>query len=55
MGAREKLNTFYILGTIGVAGLLGLATGSWALAIVAGTVMVGLSLHKGDIRLRPRR
>lgn len=55
MGARQKLNNFHILGTIGVAGLVGLVTGSWAVAAITGAVLVSLSLHKGDIRLRPRR
>ena len=55
MGAREKLNSFHILGAIGAAGLLGLATGSWTVAVIAGAVIVGLSLHKGEIRLKGRR
>ncbi len=55
MGARQKLNTFHILGTLGAAGLFGLVTGSWAVAAITGAVLVGLSLHKGDIRLRSRR
>ena len=55
MGARTKLNTIHILGAVGAAGLLGLATGSWAVAMVAGTVIVGLSLQKGGIRFKRRR
>ena len=54
VGAREKLNSFHILGAIGAAGLIGLATGSWTVAVIAGTVIVGLSLHKGEIRLKGR-
>jgi len=55
VGAREKLNSFHILGAIGAAGLLGLVTGSWAVAAITGALIVGLSVHKGDIRIKGRR
>ena len=55
MGARQKLNSIHILGAVGAAGLLGLITGSWAVAAITGAVIVSLSLHKGDIRLKGRR
>jgi hypothetical protein len=55
LGARQKLNSIHILGAIGTAGLLGLATGSWVIAAITGAVVFGLSLHKGDIRLKRRR
>jgi hypothetical protein len=55
LGARQKLNSIHILGAIGTAGLLGLATGSWAIAAIAGAVLFGLSLHKGDVRFKGRR
>jgi len=55
VGAREKLNSVHILGAMGIAGLLGLATGSWTVAVIAGAVIVGMSLHKGDIRFKGRR
>jgi hypothetical protein len=55
VGAREKLNSIHILGAVGAAGLLGLITGSWVVAALTGAVIFGLSLHKGDIRLKGRR
>ena len=41
MGAREKLNTTHIIGAVGVAGLLGLVTGSSGPAVLAGALLVG--------------
>ncbi|MGO8745077.1 MAG: hypothetical protein ACLQNE_03720 [Thermoguttaceae bacterium] len=55
MGAREKLNTSHIVGAIGAAGLLGLVTGSWILAVLAGAVLVGAAIHSGDVRFKGRR
>jgi len=55
MGARQKLNAIHILGAVGAAGLLGLATGSWTVAVITGAVVFGLSLHRGDIRFKGRR
>jgi hypothetical protein len=55
LGARQKLNSIHILGAIGTAGLVGLVTGSWAVAAIAGAVLFGLSLHKREIRFKGRR
>jgi hypothetical protein len=55
MGARQKLNTHYMAGAVGAAGLLGLLTGSWIVAAVVGTLAVGLAISAGDIRLKGRR
>ncbi len=55
MGAREKLNTIHIVGTLGAAGLLGLVTGSWFLAVLAGALLVGAAIHSGDVRFKRRR
>lgn len=55
MGAREKLNTNHIIGALGTAGLLGLVTGSWLLAVLAGVVLVGAAIHSGDVRFKRRR
>ena len=54
MGAREKLNAIHIVGAIGAAGLLGLVTGSWILAVLAGAVLVGAAIHSGDVRFKGR-
>jgi hypothetical protein len=55
LGARQKLNSIHILGTIGAAGLVGLVTGSWAFAAITGTVLFGLSVDKRDIHFKGRR
>ena len=55
MGAREKLNSHHITGAVGLAGILGLITGSWVVAAIVGTLAIGMALHDGDIRLRGRR
>ena len=43
MGARQKLNTHHIAGAVGVAGILGLITGSWLVAAVVGTLAIGMA------------
>ena len=55
MGAREKLNTHHLVGAVGLAGLAGLVTGSWVVAILAGAVLVGAAIHSGDVRFKGRR
>ena len=52
MGARHELNKFHVFGSLGFAGLLGLATGSWAVFTVTGIVLIGTSLRNGEIRFR---
>ncbi len=41
MGARNELNTFHIMGSLGVAGISGLATGSVAVFVIAGAALIG--------------
>ena len=49
MGARNELNTFHIMGSLGVAGILGLATGSVAVFVIAGAALIGAAaLHGRD-------
>jgi hypothetical protein len=50
MGARQKLNKVHFIGSLGVAGLLGLATGSVAVFVIAVAVMIGASIYTGEIR-----
>ena len=50
MGAREKLNRVHAIGSLGVAALLGLASGSVAIFVLAGVVMIGVSVYAGEIR-----
>jgi Kef-type K+ transport system membrane component KefB len=50
----KKLNSHHIAGAIGVAGIIGLLTGSWLVAAVVGALAVGMAIHTGDIRLKGR-
>ncbi len=50
MGARQKLNSAAILGSLLVAAVIGWITGSWIVFVIAALILVGLSLHSGDIR-----
>jgi hypothetical protein len=50
MGARTELNKIHIVGSLGVAGLLGLLTGSFAVFAIASAVMIGSSVYAGEIR-----
>ena len=53
MGARNELNKIHVVGSIGLAAVLGLASGSFAVFVVAGAVMIGASIHSGEIRSKP--
>lgn len=55
MGARKKLNSASLLGSLLLAGIAGLATGSLTVFLIAAVALVALSIHAGDIRLRRRR
>ncbi len=55
MGARQKLNQAFFLGSVIVAGLLGLLTASWVVFVVAVAVLVGSNLYLGEIRGRRHR
>ena len=50
MGARKKLNSAAVLGSLILASAIGLFTGSWLVFIIAALVLVGLSWYSGDIR-----
>lgn len=50
MGARQKLNSGFITGSLAVAAGAGWVAGSWAVFLLAATVLLGLNLHSGDIR-----
>jgi hypothetical protein len=55
VGARDKLNRVHVIGAIGLAGLLGLASGSVAVFVIAGVVMIGVSVYAGEIRGKGKR
>jgi hypothetical protein len=49
------LNTHHVAGAVGLAGIIGLITGSWIVAAVVGTLAVGMAIHAGDIRFKGRK
>lgn len=57
MGVRQKLNQGYAQGVLAIAGLLGILSGSGEVFWIAAVIMLALSVHAGEIRLRakPRR
>jgi len=55
MGARQKLNTSYLAGSVLVAGLFGWLTGSWLIFLVVLIFLLACNVHTGDIRPGPRR
>ena len=50
MGARKDLNRHHVIGTLGFAGLLGLASGSWAVFAVVVVALIAGSAYAGEIR-----
>ncbi len=50
MGARTKLNEVYVVGSVALAGIVGIATGSWIVFAVAGATLLAASLATGNIR-----
>jgi hypothetical protein len=53
MGARETLNSVYLIGSLVLAALAGCVTGSWTVFVVSLLVLVAANLHAG--RIRPGR
>jgi hypothetical protein len=54
MSARKKLNSIHVTGALVVAGIAGLATGSWAVFLIGAAVLLGLGCYSGNIRPRGR-
>jgi hypothetical protein len=54
MRAREKLNAAFVTGSLCIAGLLGLVTGSGTVFLGSLAVLVVLDLVVGNIRLSRR-
>ena len=50
MGARTELNKIHVVGSLGLAGLLGVMSGSFAVFVIASAVMIGASVYAGEIR-----
>jgi len=50
MGARQKLNSGYFLGSVLVAYLAGWLTESWIVLLVALAILIATNLYIGEIR-----
>ena len=50
MGARRKLNQVHVAGSIALAALAGLASGSWAVFAITGALLLAAGVGNGDIR-----
>ncbi len=55
MGARQKLNGSYFLGSLLTSGAVGCLMDSWVILVISLVILVVLNLHSGEIRLRKRR
>lgn len=50
MGAKQKLNSAYFMGSGVVAGLIGILTGSFTIFVFAFFVLAALEAYAGNIR-----
>jgi len=55
MSARHKLNTAFFQGAAVIAGVIGLACGSWKVFFLTLAVLVAGGIHGGDIRPKSSR
>ncbi len=55
MSARHKLNQACVNGALLLAGLVGACAESWTVFITLMVILVGLSIHAGDIRTTSTR
>ena len=54
MGAREKLNSVYFGVAAFIAGVLGVFTGSFVVFLVSLTILTGVLINDGLIRIEPK-
>ena len=55
LGARQSLNSIYLLGSLALATVIGWATGSWGVFLISLAVLVIANLHARRIRLEGGR
>lgn len=53
MAARQRLNSLDLIGVLVIAGIIGQATESWAVFLVAAAVLTAILMHSGNIRPSP--
>ncbi|WP_437222692.1 hypothetical protein SH661x_002898 [Planctomicrobium sp. SH661] len=54
MRARLRLNCLSLLGTLLLAGGLGIVTGSWDVFLISAAILIAIFIHDGDIRPGPQ-
>ena len=55
LGARTKLNSVHVCGSLAVAGVIGAVAGSWIVFAIVSAVLIGCSVGDGGIRPTRRR
>jgi len=50
MGARQKFNKHHVIGSFGVAAIVGGLAGSWTVFAVVAAVLIAGSVYSGEIR-----
>ena len=53
MGARQRLNSVYLIGVLMVAAVIGGIAQSWIVFLVVAGVLTALMVHGADIRFTP--
>jgi len=55
MGARTKLNSVHVCGSLAIAGIIGALADSWIVFVIAATILISCSVSDGGIRPTRRR
>ena len=55
MGARQQLNSVYVLIALVIAAVIGAVAQSWVVFAVAAAVLIGSLVNSADIRIMPTR
>jgi hypothetical protein len=50
MGARRELSKFHVIGSLGVAAIIGGLAGSWTVFALVAAVLIASSFYAGEIR-----
>lgn len=50
MGAKKDLNEIYVKGSLFIAAMIGVSTGSWGAFVISAMVLIGTALATHKIR-----
>lgn len=53
MGARQRLNSLYLVGVLIIAAIIGTAADSWLVFLLTAAILTGTLIHDGGIRPGP--